>query len=155
MPVTPSASLELGGDDVGVHSWQHLRMTSAMEHNVALVRRLYAAFEALDLDAILEIVSPDVVVIQAPELPWGGEFHGHDGLGRFFGLLREHIRSNVTHEEIFAAGDRVVQIGRTAGTVVASGRPFDIPEMHLLTIEEGKVVRFEAHIDTPAMLEAL
>jgi ketosteroid isomerase-like protein len=130
-------------------------MRSAMERNVVLVRRLYDAFEALDLDAILEIVSPDVVVVQAPELPWGGEFQGHDGLGRFFGLLSEHIRSKVTHEEIFAAGDRVVQVGRTRGTVTATGQPFDIAEMHLLTVNDGKVVRFEAHIDTPAMLEAL
>ena len=126
-----------------------------MDSNVALVRRLYDAFESLDLDTILEIISPDVVVVQAPELPWGGEFQGHDGLGRFFGLLREHITSKVTHEEIFAAGDRVVQIGRTKGTVTATDQPFDVAEMHLLTVRDGKVVRFEAHIDTPAMLVAL
>jgi ketosteroid isomerase-like protein len=123
--------------------------------NVELVRRLYAALAAVDLDAILEIFDAGVEVHQTPELPWGGDFHGHDGLGQFFGLLREHITSRVTIDSVYAAGDVVVQIGRTAGTVNATGTPFDVQEVHLLTVRDGKVVRFDAHIDTPAMLEAL
>ena len=131
-------------------------MTGPAPHpNVELVRRLYAALEAVDLEAILEIFDPEVEVFQTPELPWGGDFHGHDGLGRFFGLLRENITSKVTIQTVYAAGDEVVQIGRTAGTVNANGAPFDVQEMHLLTVRDGRVVRFEAHIDTPAMLEAL
>jgi ketosteroid isomerase-like protein len=127
-----------------------------MEHpNVSLVRRLYDAMAAGDLDTILEIFDPNVVVTQTPDLPWGGEFHGHDGLGKFFGKLTEHISSKVTHEAVFAAGEKVVQIGHTAGTVKATGAAFDIREVHILTIGEGKVVRFDAHIDTPAMLAAL
>ena len=131
-------------------------MTEPAPHpNVGLVRRLYAALEAIDLETILEIFDPDVEVHQTEELPWGGDFQGHDGLGRFFGLLRESITSKVTIQSVYAAGSRVVQIGRTAGTVNATGAPFDVQEMHLLTVRDGKVVRFEAHIDTPAMLEAL
>ena len=123
--------------------------------NVELVRRLYAALEAIDLETILEIFDPGVEVHQTSELPWGGDFRGHDGLGEFFGLLRENITSKVTIQTVYAAGDTVVQIGRTAGTVNATGAPFDVQEVHLLTVRDGKVVRFEAHIDTPAMLEAL
>jgi ketosteroid isomerase-like protein len=123
--------------------------------NVELVRRLYAALEAIDLETILEIFDPGVEVHQTRELPWGGDFQGHDGLGQFFGLLREHITSKVAIETVYAAGDEVVQIGRTAGTVNATGAPFDVQEVHLLTVRDGKVVRFEAHIDTPAMLQAL
>ena len=131
-------------------------MTEPTPHpNVDLVRRLYAALDAIDLETILEIFDPEVEVHQTEELPWGGDFQGHDGLGRFFGLLRENITSKVTIQTVYAAGDEVVQIGRTAGTVNATGTPFDVEEMHLLTIRDGKVVRFEARIDTPAMLEAL
>lgn len=131
-------------------------MTEPTPHpNVDLVRRLYAALDAVDLETILEIFDPEVEVHQTEELPWGGDFQGHDGLGRFFGLLRENITSKVTIQTVYAAGDEVVQIGRTAGTVNATGTPFDVEEMHLLTIRDGKVVRFEARIDTPAMLEAL
>lgn len=131
-------------------------MTEPIPHpNVDLVHRLYAALAAVDLDTILQIFDPDVEVHQTDELPWGGDFQGHEGLGRFFGLLREHITSTVTIQTVYAAGDEVVQIGRTSGTVNATGNPFDVQEMHLLTVRDGKVVRFEAHIDTPAMVEAL
>jgi ABC-type nitrate/sulfonate/bicarbonate transport system ATPase subunit len=45
------------------------------------VRRLYDAFAANDLETILATTDPDIDVVQTPLLPWGGEFHGHAGLG--------------------------------------------------------------------------
>src|SRR4029077_19917706 len=98
---------------------------------------------------------PGMEVVQTPLLPWGGEFHGHDGLGEFFGQLTGAISSRVTIHNVFAAGDQVVQVGRTAGTVNATGAEFDVDEVHVLTLRDGKVVRFAATIDTPAMLDAL
>jgi ketosteroid isomerase-like protein len=131
-------------------------MPDAQPHpNVALIERLYLAFEAVDLEAIAAVISPDVEIRQTDELPWGGEFHGHDGLLQFFGLLRDTITSSVTTQVVFAAGDDVVQVGRTAGTVNATGAPFDVDEVHVFTVRDGQVVRFEARIDTPAMLQAL
>jgi uncharacterized protein len=38
---------------------------------------------------------------------------------------------------------------------VANGAPFDVAEAHVWELRNGKVVRFRAYIDTPAMLEAL
>ncbi|HEY3724801.1 MAG TPA: hypothetical protein VGN59_15720 [Acidimicrobiia bacterium] len=51
--------------------------------------------------------------------------------------------------------DRVVQRGRTAGTVRASGSTFDVAEVHVWTLRDGRVVAAELFIDTPAMLAAL
>jgi ketosteroid isomerase-like protein len=65
------------------------------------------------------------------------------------------IDSAVTHEAVFAADDEVIQMGRTKGTVVATGVPFDIPEVHRWTIRDGKAVAAHFAIDTPAMLEVL
>jgi ketosteroid isomerase-like protein len=42
-----------------------------------------------------------------------------------------------------------------AGTVNASGAAFSIDEVHVFTVADGVIVRFEAYIDTPAMLDAL
>jgi uncharacterized protein len=104
---------------------------------------------------VLARFDPAVVIWQTPELPWGGSFEGHDGALTFFGKLLENIVSTVTHDVIYAAGDHVVQCGRTAGTTVRNETPFDVPETHIWELRDAKAVRFTVYIDTPAMLEAL
>ncbi len=122
---------------------------------VELIRRMYDAFAAADFDTILEIADPDIEVLQSDGLPWGGHHRGHEELGTFMLTLAGMIESVVTHHELFAAGDRVIQVGRTAGTVRATGEHFDIPEVHVWTVRDGRAVRFEAYVDTPAMRAAL
>jgi hypothetical protein len=62
----------------------------------------------------------------------------------------------VTTERYIADEDNhVVEVGRTRGRVVATGREFDVPETHVWTLESGKVVRFDAYIDTAHLRRAL
>jgi uncharacterized protein len=123
--------------------------------NVATIRRVYDAFQARDTNVIQELFAPDITIWQSPELPWGGVYQGHDGLFTFFLKLLENIESQVTTESLFAAGDHVVQTGRTRGKALANGASFDIPEVHVWELRDGKVVRYQVYIDTPAMLDAL
>ena len=125
------------------------------DDNVATIRRVYDALAARDASAIQEVFAPDVTIRQTAELPWGGNYEGLDGAFTFFLTLVEHIESQVTTESLFVAGDHVVQTGRTRGTVRANGASFDIPEVHVWELRDGKVVRYQVYIDTPAMLEAL
>ncbi len=105
--------------------------------------------------ACWRVCHPDVTITQAEELPWGGHFVGRDGLIDFVTKLITNIDSKVTPEGLFEAGDRVIQRGRTRGTARATGTEFDVAEVHVWTVRDGKVVAAEFHIDTPAMLDAL
>jgi uncharacterized protein len=125
------------------------------DDNVATIERVYQALAARDANVIQEVFAPHVTIRQSPELPWGGDYEGIDGAFTFFLTLVEHIESQVTTESLFAADDQVVQTGRTRGTVRANGASFDIPEVHVWELRDGKVVRYQVYIDTPAMLEAL
>jgi len=125
------------------------------DEKIDVVRRVYDAMKNRDADAMRELFAEDVHFWQTPLLPWGGEYEGRDGAFTFFLTLVEHIDSQVTTENLFAAGDHVVQTGRTRGTVVANGATFDVPEAHVWEVRDGRVVGFRAYIDTPAMLEAL
>jgi ketosteroid isomerase-like protein len=125
------------------------------DYNIALVRRIYEAFATRDTDVIQELFALDVRISQSAELPWGGEYEGHDGAFTFFLKLLENIESQVTTESLYAAGDHVVQTGRTRGKVLANGATFDIPEVHVWELRDGRVVRYQVYIDTPAMLDAL
>ena len=125
------------------------------EDNIATIRRVYDAMKNRDASALEEIFAADIRISQSPELPWGGDYEGRDGAFTFFLSLVEHIESQVTTDRMFAAGEHVVQVGHTRGKVVANGAPFDVAEVHVWEVRNGKVVGFRAYIDTPAMLEAL
>jgi len=45
--------------------------------------------------------------------------------------------------------------GKTRGRVKTNGQPFDIRAVHVWTLKDGKGIRFEPNVDTPAMLKAL
>ena len=116
---------------------------------------IYAAMAAADLSTLFELLDPTIVVVQDDRLPWGGRHVGHDGFATFGLALRANIASAVSTDAVFSAGSDVVQMGHTRGTVVASGVPFDIAEVHRWTIRNGRAVAAHFSIDTPAMLRAL
>jgi ketosteroid isomerase-like protein len=120
-----------------------------------LVKAMYEAMARADIEWIMAHTSPEVTITQDPALPWGGHHVGHDGLADFALTLVGTIESAVTIDNIFQAGDHVVQHGRTKGTVRATGVAFDIAECHVWTIRDGLAVAGEFYIDSEAMLAAL
>ncbi len=125
------------------------------ESDVETVRAIYAAMAARDLEQLPTLLDERIVITQDPALPWGGRFEGHDGFLTFAAALTGTITSEVDTHSVFAADGDVVQVGRTKGTVNATGAEFDVAEVHRWTIVDGKAVRAHFSIDTPAMLEAL
>lgn len=128
---------------------------ASMETNAEIIAKAYEYANRRELPALLELVDPCFTASQTDELPWGGDFHGHDGLLSFYARLGATVSSAVTIDEIFEAGDRVVAIGRTKGTVTANGAAFDLRFVHVWRVHDSKILSFNAYIDTPAMLAAL
>ena len=123
--------------------------------DVDVVRDVYAAMAARDVERLFELLDETCVITQDPGLPWGGRHVGHQGFATFGATLTGTIDSVVTTDATFVADGEVIQVGRTAGSVVATGAPFDVAEVHRWTVREGKVVAAHFAIDTPAMLAAL
>jgi uncharacterized protein len=123
--------------------------------DVEVVQAIYEAMAARDINALVGLLAPTIVLTQDSRLPWGGRFEGHDGFADFGAALTGAITSAVTTAAMFEADGDVVQMGRTKGTVNASGTAFDIAEVHRWRIVDGKAVTAHFSIDTPAMLAAL
>ena len=123
--------------------------------DIEVVEAVYAAMAARDIDALLTLVDPGIVITQDPALPWGGRHVGFEGLAGFAAALTGSIQSQVTTEAMFEADGEVIQCGRTRGTTVATETPFDVAEVHRWTIRDGKAVSAHFAIDTAAMLVAL
>lgn len=128
---------------------------TAQRSPVDVVRGVYEAFTRRDAAAILAALDESLEIYQTPLLPWGGSHRGLAGAQAFFGKLLAHVDSRVAVERFIEAGDDVVVVGRTRGTVHATRRAFDVPIAHVWRIVDGRATRWEAYIDTPAMLEAL
>lgn len=120
-----------------------------------LIRDVYDAYARRDLAAALSRFSPEIDFVQTDLLPWGGSYHGIEGAQASLGKLLAHVDSRVEVEEVITAGDQVVVIARTRGAARASGAAFDLRAVHVWTVVDGSIRRFEAYIDTPAMLAAL
>jgi len=126
------------------------------EQETVVVAEVYAAFAAGDLARIGALFAPDGVITQSPGVPWGGEHTGPAGLAHFLATLTGHIESRPVSDQLIADGaGHVVQVGRTRGTVRATGAAFDVPEVHVWTVRDGQVQRFEVYLDTAAMRRAL
>ena len=123
--------------------------------NVELIRRGYEAYARRDFAAVFDLLHPEVEIYQTAALPWGGTYRGREQAREFFRRLGEHTEGGPEAEEFIDAGEDVLALGRLRGRVRANGRPFDLAIAHLWTVREGRVVRFAAYIDTPAMLSAL
>jgi len=93
----------------------------------ATVKRMFAAFGARDLDALLETVHPEsrwTYVGANPELS-RAEFTGHAKVRRFFERILERLEITAFNTDQFVVeGETVVIFGSEAGTVKATREPF-------------------------------
>lgn len=58
-------------------------------------------------------------------------------------------------EQLIDAGDHIVEIGHSRGTVLAHGNTFRVREIHTWTLRDSLVTSYRVYVDTPAMLAAL
>jgi uncharacterized protein len=129
---------------------------SASEPGVALLRGFYDAVAAGDVDAVLDLLDPEVEWRAPESLPWGGAFHGHDGVREFFArVIDQPADFGREVQEYLESGDRVVVLLRTFGRRNDGDGGFDVLEFHAWTVRNGKLVDFDGTFDTATVLRAL
>jgi ketosteroid isomerase-like protein len=72
----------------------------------------------------------------------------------FFEKLSAVEGGKVIAQELIAAEDQVVALGRFAGTVKATKKKIDSAIAHVFTIRGGKVSRWLGYADTARVAEA-
>jgi len=123
--------------------------------SVEIITGIYEALARRDLPSLMDLIDPDIIVSQTTRLPWGGQYHGIEGVQQFFTELFGSLDSQLAVDEFIDAFDRVIVIGTTRGHVRATGVKFSIRAVHVWTVKGGRAIRFEPYVDTPKMLEAL
>lgn len=126
--------------------------------NLALVQRTYAAFSAGDIAAILANGTPDIVWISGgsrDDFPTLGHWDGLEGAAGFFAAVAKHDTfTSFDVKSIHAADGMVFALGHYGITATATGKHFESDFVHVFTIANAKVARFQEFTDTAAFLKA-
>ncbi len=125
--------------------------------NVNIVQQVYTAFAKRDISAILSVLSPDVEWGEPPNPfnPAAGTRHGHEGFLEWLNIGRQSEEIMVLEPRKFLVdSDTVAVVGYTKCLAKPTGRSYETDFVHLITIKEGKIVRFQEFFDTYAAAEA-
>lgn len=120
------------------------------EQSVEVVKRAYAAFAEGDVPAVLGAFADDIEWHEAEGMPYGGVYRGGEAVAQnVFGPISQDVEGfAVTPEEYMASGDTVAVVVSYTGTGKATGKPLDLPVVHVWDIQDGKAVRFRNFADT-------
>jgi uncharacterized protein len=127
--------------------------------NIAFMKGLYDAFASGDVPKVLGSMSEDIEWWEAEGNPWypGRAFVGPQQVvdGVFARIGVEFEGFEVVPEQFLSDGDQVVMIGRYRGKGTATGKSLDAQTLHLWTVKDGKVVRFQQFADTRQLADVL
>ncbi len=124
--------------------------------NVGVVRGFNDALAQGDMGGMIDFLDPQLEWRAPESVPWGGTFHGHDGFREFVGkLLDQPAEFRREMLEYLDAGERIVVLLRQMGRRKGSDTEYDVPEVHIWTIRDGKIVDFEGSFDTATVLRTL
>lgn len=109
---------------------------------ITTVQRMYAAFAARDLDALLETIAPEshwTYIGANPNLA-RAELTGRDAVRRFFERIIERLdMTSFEPAEYVVDGDTVAVFGSEAGTVRSTGRSFRNEWTQKYVVEDGQI----------------
>jgi len=128
-----------------------------MHESVKLVKSAYEDLINDDYDAFLRKCAPEAEVEYPAEgqIRYGGLWRGREGISRFFKTHDEEEEIlEFRIDEYVGQADRVVVLGEFQGRAKSSGRTWGTRFVHILTVRDRMIQRFEACYDTAAAVEA-
>ncbi len=138
-----------------------------MSQQLETVKRLFEIVEQppeARNASVLEMYHPEIVIHEAPSLPYGGDYYGHEGArrhGRGFNRIwdafqRAPAARGLDPVFLETTEDYVVVLFRHKAVAPGSGSKIDLPEVGIYKVQDGKVIEsWMFHQDTVAILDFL
>lgn len=126
------------------------------EDNLQKADRLYRSGMAPEV--LIELVDKDALcVIEAPSLPFGGDYQGLRGmkaLGEGLGATFSKFR--MEYVQCVGSGDMVVVEAVMHFTTRATGQEISMPILEIVRFKDGKIVELKPYyFDTATLLKAI
>ena len=120
-----------------------------------IVAAAYEAWDAEDEQALRALVDEHATAYQSETIPWGAVAEGREAFVRYALNVKQQLDASASVDTLFRCGPDVIALGRSAGSVKATGGHFDLGFAHVWTVRDGLVQRFVAYVDTDALAPAL
>jgi ketosteroid isomerase-like protein len=125
------------------------------QENVEVVQRALAALDRRDVEAYLEVASPQIELI-TPASPLQGPITGHDGIREFFRELWTYSEaSGFEIEEVKPVGERVLAFFSLTATGRKSEVQTSVRVAGVYDLEAGKIRRAHIFADRAEALAAV
>ncbi len=126
-----------------------------MATNKEIVENAYASFSKGDVPAALGAMADDIQWTEADGFPLAGTYVGPQAVleGVFMRLGEIGDDFAVVPQQFVADGDTVVALGNYRWTQKRSGQPAEVKMAHVWTLNGGKAVAFQQHVDTVRVRE--
>jgi ketosteroid isomerase-like protein len=125
--------------------------------NVEVVRRLFELYASGGVEAALEVMDEQLVIVIPPELSAEPDtYEGHEGARRYFDGFAGMLE-NVTYEafELTPEGEHVLAHARLAGRGVSSGLEVELETVVVHTVADGKITRIVPYADLESARRSL
>lgn len=121
------------------------------------IKGIYAALVEGDIEAMLEVLDPEINWIEAAGFPYGGTYVGPDAVVEnvFVKLGTEWEGFAAVPYELVTERDTVVALGEYTGKYKLTGKSVKVPFVHVWKFLDDKVVYFHQHTDTAVVQAAL
>ena len=123
------------------------------QENKQLVTQGYQMFKNKDIRGLLELYADEIEWIgnESDHIPFAGTYRGKSQVAEFFSDM-EQAQEVIQFEPrtFIAEGDKVVVTGDAKWLVKATGLQYENPWVHVFTVRDGKVVRFQHYGHTAA-----
>ena len=132
-------------------------MRRVSQSNVEVVQELFDRFAEGGIEPTLELISEDVVIEIPPDMSAEpDEYHGHDGVRRYFagfdGMIEE-LRYEPL--ELIPVGEHVLAHVRLSGRGASSGLDVSLEPYVMHELAAGKIVRIRPYPDLEAAEAAI
>ena len=121
-----------------------------MATNKEIVENAYASFATGDIPAALGVMADDIQWTETGGFPLAGTYVGPQAVleGVFMRLGEIGDDYAVVPELFVADGDTVVMLGTYNWKHKSTGEPAVVKMAHVWTMDGGKAVAFQQHVDT-------
>ena len=122
-----------------------------MTTNKEIIESAYGSFSKGDVPAVLAVMDPSIEWSEAEGWPlYDGTFVGPqaivDGVFMRLGEIGDDFSVHVN--QLVAEGDTVVALGTYTWNRKGTGEPAEVKMAHVWTLADGKIIRFQHHVDT-------